>query len=64
MEILPFSIRAKGFTVFNFTISIALIFNQYVAVRGLCFVGLTLCVCARQIREPDRAESVRTRWHR
>jgi MFS family permease len=30
VEILPFQIRAKGFTVFNFTISLALIFNQYV----------------------------------
>ncbi|PCH35315.1 general substrate transporter [Wolfiporia cocos MD-104 SS10] len=30
VEILPFSLRAKGFNVFNFTISVALIFNQYV----------------------------------
>ncbi|KAI0266089.1 general substrate transporter [Gloeopeniophorella convolvens] len=30
VEILPYPIRAKGFTVFNFTISCALIFNQYV----------------------------------
>ena len=30
VEILPFSVRAKGFNVFNFTISVALIFNQYV----------------------------------
>ncbi|PCH35297.1 hexose transporter [Wolfiporia cocos MD-104 SS10] len=30
VEILPFSLRAKGFNVFNFTISLALIFNQYV----------------------------------
>lgn len=30
VEILPYHIRAKGFTVFNFTISLALIFNQYV----------------------------------
>lgn len=28
VEILPYSIRAKGFNVFNFTISLALIFNQ------------------------------------
>jgi hypothetical protein len=28
VEILPFHLRAKGFTVFNFTISLALIFNQ------------------------------------
>ncbi|KAJ7128534.1 general substrate transporter [Mycena epipterygia] len=30
LEILPYNIRAKGFNVFNITISVALIFNQYV----------------------------------
>jgi len=30
VEILPFQLRAKGFTVFNFAISLSLIFNQYV----------------------------------
>lgn len=30
LEILPYSLRAKGFNIFNLTISIALIFNQYV----------------------------------
>ncbi|KAI0061817.1 hexose transporter [Artomyces pyxidatus] len=30
VEILPYQIRAKGFTLFNFTISCAIIFNQYV----------------------------------
>ncbi|TFY80744.1 hypothetical protein EWM64_g3268 [Hericium alpestre] len=30
VEILPYSVRAKGFNIFNFTISAALIFNQYV----------------------------------
>jgi sugar porter (SP) family MFS transporter len=30
VEILPYSLRAKGFTVFNFMISLSLIFNQYV----------------------------------
>ncbi|KAH8113751.1 hexose transporter [Phellopilus nigrolimitatus] len=30
VEILPYNIRAKGFTVYNFVVSIALIFNQYV----------------------------------
>jgi hypothetical protein len=30
VEILPYSLRAKGFNVFNFVISLALIFNQYV----------------------------------
>ncbi|KAH8103089.1 general substrate transporter [Cristinia sonorae] len=30
VEILPYSLRAKGFTLFNFSISLSLIFNQYV----------------------------------
>lgn len=30
VEILPYQLRAKGFTIFNFTISVAIIFNQYV----------------------------------
>jgi sugar porter (SP) family MFS transporter len=30
VEILPYNLRAKGFTVFNFAISLSLIFNQYV----------------------------------
>ncbi|KAG6835653.1 hypothetical protein H0H93_016094 [Arthromyces matolae] len=30
LEILPFRLRAKGFNVFNFCISLSLIFNQYV----------------------------------
>jgi MFS family permease len=29
VEILPYHLRAKGFTVFNFAISLSLIFNQY-----------------------------------
>ena len=36
LEILPYSLRAKGFNVFNFTISVALIFNQYVNPIALC----------------------------
>jgi hypothetical protein len=28
VEILPYHLRAKGFNVFNFVISVALIFNQ------------------------------------
>ena len=31
VEILPYSLRAKGFTVFNFMISLSLIFNQCVS---------------------------------
>jgi hypothetical protein len=30
VEILPFAVRAKGFTIFNFSISLSLIFNQYI----------------------------------
>ncbi|KAJ7106317.1 hexose transporter [Mycena epipterygia] len=30
LEILPYNIRAKGFNIFNTTMSLALIFNQYV----------------------------------
>ena len=30
VEILPYALRAKGFVVFNFIISLSLIFNQYV----------------------------------
>ena len=30
VEILPYSLRAKGLTIFNFTVSCALVFNQYV----------------------------------
>lgn len=30
VEILPFALRAKGFMIFNFAISLSLIFNQYV----------------------------------
>jgi hypothetical protein len=27
---LPFALRAKGFNIFNFAISLSLIFNQYI----------------------------------
>lgn len=30
VEILPFALRAKGFTVFNFSLTLSLIFNQYI----------------------------------
>ncbi|PBK90183.1 hexose transporter [Armillaria gallica] len=39
VEILPYPIRAKGFNVFNFTISVALIFNQYVNPVALGNIG-------------------------
>lgn len=39
VEILPYPLRAKGFNVFNFTISLALIFNQYVNPIALGKIG-------------------------
>jgi len=39
VEILPYSIRAKGFTIFNFVISITLIFNQYVNPIAISKLG-------------------------
>jgi hypothetical protein len=39
LEILPYPLRAKGFTVLNFVISVALIFNQYVNPVALHNIG-------------------------
>ncbi|KIJ98739.1 hypothetical protein K443DRAFT_133322 [Laccaria amethystina LaAM-08-1] len=39
VEILPFRLRAKGFTVFSFAISLSLIFNQYVNPIALDKIG-------------------------
>jgi len=39
VEILPYPIRAKGFNVFNFMISLSLIFNQYVNPVALGKLG-------------------------
>lgn len=39
IEIVPYNIRAKAFSVFNFTISLALIFNQYVNPIALDALG-------------------------
>ncbi|TBU39804.1 hexose transporter [Dichomitus squalens] len=39
LEILPYSLRAKGYNVFNFTVSVALIFNQYVNPIALNAIG-------------------------
>ena len=30
IEILPFALRAKGFTLFSFAVTLSLVFNQYV----------------------------------
>jgi hypothetical protein len=51
VEILPFHLRAKGFNIFNFVISLALIFNQYVNPIALLhltwkyYVRLFILVC-------------------
>ena len=39
VEILPFQIRAKGFTIFNFAVSLSIIFNQYVNPVALGALG-------------------------
>ena len=39
LEILPYPLRAKGFTVFSFVISLALVFNQYVNPVALRKIG-------------------------
>lgn len=39
VEILPYALRAKGFTVFNFSISLSLIFNQYANPIALAAIG-------------------------
>ncbi|KAI0942190.1 hypothetical protein AcW1_009507 [Taiwanofungus camphoratus] len=48
VEILPYSLRAKGFNVFNFVISVALIFNQYVnpiALRNIAWKYYIVYCC-------------------
>ncbi|EMD33795.1 hypothetical protein CERSUDRAFT_87123 [Gelatoporia subvermispora B] len=39
VEILPFAVRAKGFTIFNFSVTLSLIFNQYVNPIALAALG-------------------------
>ena len=39
LEILPYPLRAKGYTIFSFFISLALIFNQYVNPVALRKIG-------------------------
>ncbi|KAI1783953.1 general substrate transporter [Ganoderma leucocontextum] len=39
VEILPFTLRAKGFTVFNFSLTLSLIFNQYINPIALNALG-------------------------
>jgi hypothetical protein len=46
VEILPFALRAKGFNIFNFAISLSLIFNQYVNPIALDDLGWKYYVSA------------------
>jgi len=39
VEILPFALRAKGFTWFSFVVSLSVIFNQYVNPIALAALG-------------------------
>ncbi|EKM58043.1 uncharacterized protein PHACADRAFT_252012 [Phanerochaete carnosa HHB-10118-sp] len=39
IEILPYTLRAKGFNIFNFSISVSIIFNQYVNPIALGKLG-------------------------
>ncbi|PPQ96765.1 hypothetical protein CVT26_006254 [Gymnopilus dilepis] len=48
VEILPYQLRAKGFTVFNFAISLSLIFNQYInpiALKHIAWKYYLVYVC-------------------
>ncbi|KAI5887242.1 general substrate transporter [Schizophyllum commune H4-8] len=48
VEILPFHLRAKGLTVFNFMVSCSLIFNQYVnpiALKAIAWKYYIVYVC-------------------
>ena len=45
VEILPYSVRAKGLTLLNFTTSCALVFNQYVNPIALQHIQWRYYVC-------------------
>jgi MFS family permease len=45
VEILPYALRAKGFNIFNFVISLALIFNQYINPIALKHLAWKYYVC-------------------
>ncbi|KAH8113763.1 hexose transporter [Phellopilus nigrolimitatus] len=63
VEILPYAFRAKGLMIFNLSVSISLVFNQYVnpiALNSLdwkyyivycCWIGFELLYCIRYIVE-------------
>lgn len=39
LEILPFNLRAKGYTLFSFAVSASLVFNQYINPLALAGIG-------------------------
>ncbi|THH28083.1 hypothetical protein EUX98_g6106 [Antrodiella citrinella] len=39
LEILPFNLRAKGYTLFSFAVSVSLVFNQYINPLALAGIG-------------------------
>ena len=49
LEILPYHLRAKGFTVFSLSISLAIIFNQYVNPIALDKIGWRYYVSQRPL---------------
>jgi len=53
VEILPYNLRAKGFNVFGFVISVALIFNQYVNPIALDALGWKYYVSGLQCHIHD-----------
>lgn len=55
VEILPFPLRAKGFTIFNLALSLSLIFNQCV----LLYMAIALTNAAFQVYQPYRVGAVR-----
>lgn len=55
VEILPFPLRAKGFTIFNLALSLSLIFNQCV----LHYMGIALTNTASQVYQPYCVGAVR-----
>jgi len=52
IEILPYPLRAKGFTVFSFVVCLALIFNQYVNPIALDILGWKYYVCLSPLLLP------------
>jgi hypothetical protein len=45
LEIIPFALRAKGFTIFGLALSISLVFNQYVNPIALKALAWKYYVC-------------------